>query len=199
MAFLFLIDKPIPQYVPDQIYPDAKLIEMLKANDEQAISLIFKQHYAFLCRAIVRVINDNHVAEDLAQDVFHDLWKRRDALEISTSIKAYLRRAGINKTLNYIRDKKVKWDDEDKLPMMTSMTPDVVQELEGKDLEKLIDDTIDKLPERCRLVFTLSRFEEMSYLEISNEMDISIKTVENQMSKALKILRSALASVLKGN
>ena len=193
------MDKPITHYVPDQIHPDLQLIEMLKANDERAISMIFKQHYAFLCQAILRVINDTYVAEDLAQDVFHDLWKRRDTLEISTSIKAYLRRAGINKTLNYIRDKKVKWDDEDKLPKLTSSAPGALEELESRDLEQLIDDTIDGLPERCRLIFTLSRFEEMSYMEISKELDISVKTVENQMSKALKILRSALAPMLKGN
>lgn len=184
--------------MPNQIIPDQKLIELLKANDERAISLIFKEHYPFLCQAIIRVVKDPIVAEDLAQDVFHDLWKRRENLEISTSIKAYLRRAGINKTLNFIRDKKVKWDDEDKLPMMPANVTTAIQMLEGKELEKLINLTIDSLPERCRLVFTLSRFEDLSYQEIATALDISVKTVENQMSKALKVLRAALGPVLKG-
>lgn len=161
--------------------------------------MIFKEHYAFLCQAIIRVVNDQHVAEDLAQDVFHDLWKRRDSLEISTSIRAYLRRAGINKTLNYIRDKKIKWDDEDKLPFVAASDPSVSDSLEGKDLEKLIERTIDSLPERCRLIFTLSRFEEMAYKEIADSLDLSVKTVENQMSKALKILRTVLDDHLHGN
>ncbi|MEZ4955839.1 MAG: RNA polymerase sigma-70 factor [Saprospiraceae bacterium] len=178
--------------MPNQIIPDQKLIELLKANDERAISLIFKEHYPFLCQVIIRVVKDPIVAEDLAQDVFHDLWKRRENLEISTSIKAYLRRAGVNKTLNYIRDKKVKWDDEDKLPMVASTDTTAIQHLEGKELEELINLTIDSLPDRCRLVFTLSRFEDLSYQEIATSLDISVKTVENQMSKALKVLRGAL-------
>ena len=187
-----------PHKLPNQILPDSELIELLKDKSEQAISLIFKEHYEFLCRSIIRIVNDPHVAEDLAQDVFHDLWKRRENLEISTSIRAYLRRAGINKTLNYIRDKKVKWDDEDKLPMMRSNTPLAIETLESKDLEKLIGNTIEALPDRCRLIFTLSRFEEMSYKEIADSLDLSVKTIENQMSKALKILRDALDPVTKG-
>lgn len=174
------------------------MIELLKNNEEQAISLIFKEHYAYLCQAIIRIIKDPYVTEDLAQDVFHDLWKRRENLQISTSIKAYLRRAGVNKTLNYIRDKKVKWDDEDKLPSIAASAPSASDNLETQDLQKLIDQTIDALPERCRLVFTLSRFEELSYKEIAASLDISVKTVENQMSKALKILREALDPMLKG-
>ncbi len=181
----------------EQNKPDPELIELLKKNDERAISLIFKEHYPFLCQAIFRVVNDAHVAEDLAQDVFHDLWKRRETLEISISVRAYLRRAGINKTLNYIRDKKMKWDDEGKLPGMATTMPDAVQHLQKDDLKKMIDDSIDALPERCRLVFTLSRFEEMSYKEIASSLGISIKTVENQMSKALKVLRASLDEVLK--
>lgn len=161
------------------------------------MSLIFKEHYPFVCKVINRLLSDEHKSEDLAQDVFYDLWRRRDVLEISTSLRAYLRRAGINKTLNYIRDRKVKWDDEDKIPMMASPIADATQVLEGEDLQKMIDAAIDGLPERCRLIFTLSRFEEMSYRQIADELEISIKTVENQMTKALKTLRAALEPVLK--
>ena len=177
---------------------DFELLELLKENDELAISLVFKEHYAYLCKTIIRLVNDPHIAEDLAQDVFHDLWKRRENLNISISLKAYLRRAAINKTLNHIRDKKVKWDDEDKLPYMAAKVPDAVQELQGQDLKKLIDDTINGLPERCRLVFTLSRFEQMPYSEIAGALGISVKTVENQMSKALKTMRTALLPAAKG-
>jgi RNA polymerase sigma-70 factor (ECF subfamily) len=176
---------------------DQELISLLKADGERAISLIFKEHYAFLCQVIIRMVKDPHVAEDLAQDVFHDLWKRREGLDISISIRAYLRRAGVNKTLNYIRDQKIKWDDESKLPMIPSKAPSATDALANQDLEKLIEQTIDGLPERCRLVFTLSRFEEMSYKEIASSLDISVKTVENQMSKALKTLRAVVKPYVK--
>ncbi len=181
----------------EQNKPDVELIELLRKNDERAISLIFKEHYSFLCQTIYRVVSDAHVAEDLAQDVFHDLWKRREYIEISISVKAYLRRAGINKTLNYIRDKKIKWDDESKLPSMATTMPNAEQYLQKDDLKKMIDNSIDALPDRCRLVFTLSRFEEMSYKEIAGSLGISVKTVENQMSKALRVLRASLKEVIK--
>ncbi len=161
------------------------------------MSLIFKEYYGFVCKVINRVLSDEHKSEDLAQDVFYDLWRRRESLDITISLKAYLRRAGINKTLNFIRDRKVRWDDEDKIPMMASQAADANQILEGEDLQKLIDTTINGLPERCRLIFSLSRFEEMSYQQIADELDISIKTVENQMTKALKILRAARGPMLK--
>lgn len=156
------------------------------------MAALFRLYYPKVCKAINRVISDEHVVEDLAQDVFFDFWKRREKLDINTSLSAYLRRAGVNKTLNYIRDRKIKWDDEGKLPFMASNAPDASQVMQGKDLEKVINQAIQQLPERCRLVFSLSRFEEMSYQQIADELEISIKTVENQMSKALKILRARL-------
>ena len=78
------------------------------------------------------------------------------------------------------------------MPVLSNNQSTTQQELEADDLQKLINDSIDLLPTKCKLVFTLSRFEEMSYQEIANELNISIKTVENQISKALKFLRKAL-------
>jgi len=175
---------------------DYELLKMIQQDDEKAMSQLFRLYYTQVCKAISRVISDEHVVEDLAQDVFYDLWRRRKTLEINTSLRAYLKRAGVNKTLNYIRDKKIKWDDEGKLPFMASKEPDATQVMEGQDLQKQIHSAIQSLPERCRLVFSLSRFEEMSYQQIADELEISIKTVENQMSKALKILRNILEPYL---
>ena len=179
-------------------YPDASLIELLGSEPGQAVELMFKKYYAFLCLAIRRIIPDEHVAEDLAQDVFADVWRKRASLQITTSLPAYLRRAAVNKSLNYIRDQKIKWDDEDQLPLLASPQVDANRKLEGEELQAMIDRLIDDLPERCRLVFSLSRFEEMSYREIAEHLDISVKTVENQMSKALKHLRKGLEPILKG-
>jgi len=179
--------------------PEENLLALLAQDSERAMELIFRQYYIFVCRSITRILPHGHVAEDLAQDVFHDLWKKRDSLVIKSSLTAYLRRAAVNKTLNFIRDRKIKWDDEPELETMTSAVPNARQNLEEQELRKLIDRTIDGLPERCRLVFTLSRFEEMTYQEIANELGISIKTVENQMSKALRILKTVLAPLLQNS
>jgi len=173
-------------------YTDQELINSLQNGNEQAMNALFRRHYSFICRAVYRVLKDNVVAEDIAQEVFFGLWKKRETLKITTSVPAYLKRAAVNKSLNYIRDQKIKFDDEDQLPLLSNNQSTTQQQLEANDLQKQIDDAIDSLPEKCRLVFTLSRFEEMSYKEIASELDISIKTVENQISKALKYLRLAL-------
>ena len=173
-------------------YTDQELINSLQNGNEQAMDVLFRRHYSFICRSVYRILKDNNLAEDIAQEVFFGLWKKRENLNISTSVQAYLKRAAINKSLNFIRDQKVKFDDEEKMPVLTNKQATTQQELEAEDLQKLINESIDKLPEKCRLVFTLSRFEEMTYQQIADELNISIKTVENQISKALKYLRIAL-------
>ncbi len=177
-------------------HPDDYILKLLPTRDGEAMELMFKKYFAFLCQTIVRVLKDGHTSEDLAQEVLMEVWRRRADLHVNTSLKAYLRRSAVNKTLNYIRDRKIRWDDEDKLITLPNKSEDIVSGLEGQDLEKTIHAAIDELPERCRLVFTLSRFEEMGNQQIAEELGISIKTVENQMTKALKVLREAISPYL---
>ena len=177
-------------------YTDSELQELLLTNGEQAIVLIFKRYYSYLCKAVYKIIPDNNLVEDLTQEVFFELWRRRKQLAVTASLKAYIRRAAVNKALNYIRDQKIKFSDSDQYETVRSSAPSITQQLEAEELQDKIDYAIDQLPERCRIVFVLSRFEDMSYNEIANHLDISVKTVENQISKALKLLRISLAEYL---
>lgn len=172
-------------------YSDQEILNLLQTDGEKAIELIFRQYYQFLCLVVYKILPDQNLVEDLAQEVFYELWRKKDKIKVTTSLKAYLRRAAVNKTLNYIRDQKIKFDDEAKLQPIASSIKTSTR-LESKELQGLIDQAINRLPERCRIVFALSRFEGFSYQEIAQELGISVKTVENQISKALRLLRAAL-------
>ncbi len=176
---------------------EQQLLTALQAGSESALDQLFRQYYADLCRAVYRVLPDRTIAEDLVQDVFLDVWRKRENLSIKTSARAYLRRAAVNKTLNYIRDQRLHVEDEEKMPIgAAAKTPGALQLMEASELQEHLLQAIDLLPERCRLVFVLSRFEELSNKEIATQLEVSVKTVENQMTKALKLLRSALQSYM---
>ena len=175
-------------------FTDQDIIKLL--NDpkqaERAAELLFKKFYSDVCYAVYRIIPDATKSEDIAQDVFLEIWRKRETIDIKSSVKAYLKRAGVNKALNYIRANKIRFEDDESYEMQNLSIRDHGEEVEVKDLQAIIDNAIDSLPERCRIVFSLSRFEELSYKEIAAKLEISVKTVENQISKALKILRLAV-------
>ena len=183
--------------MPETEFTDQELLDLLKTDGEKAIDELFRRYYAYICRSVYRIIPYGNIVEDLAQDVFYELWKKRETIAITTSVKAYLRRAIRNKALNYIRDQRIKFDDSEDVPETIKNSTGTPRHLETKELEKKIEEAIDKLPERCRIVFSLSRFEEMSYAEIAKELNISPKTVENQISKALKHLRKEIEPYLQ--
>jgi RNA polymerase sigma-70 factor (ECF subfamily) len=175
---------------------DQNFFELLPHNAELAFEGLFKSYFEELCQVAYRVLKDEHQAQDLVQEVFFELWKKRDQVQISTSLRAYLKRAVLNRTLNYLRDRRLSISDEP-LPEPPLPDPDVLKMLGAAELQQVIDRAIDQLPEKCRLVFVLSRFDELSYREIATQLNISEKTVENQVSKALKFLRIQLEPYLR--
>ncbi|MFK7809406.1 MAG: RNA polymerase sigma-70 factor [Saprospiraceae bacterium] len=171
---------------------DEQLIALLQTDSDLAIDWIFRRYYPMCHKAAVRILKDEFIAEDITQDVFMELWRKREQRQINIALKAYLRRSVMNRCLNYIRDKKMAFEDEEKLPEWPSNSTDALSELEAGELKESLQKAIDGLPERCRIVFTLSRFEDLKYQEIADKLNISIKTVENQISKALRVIREAV-------
>jgi len=173
---------------------DQGWLELLRTRDEEAMELLFKRYYKYLVVTAYNILEDDARAKDLVQDTFFDIWRKREELQIDVSLKAYLRRAVSNKAIDEIRrSKKMVFDEQ---LMKREPLPDLLrvgEELEGKELEKLIHSAIEALPEKCRLVFKMSRFEELSHREIAEKLNISTKTIENQITKALKFLRKNLA------
>ena len=173
-----------------------EFVQLLNTDSETGFKLLFEEYYQYLCMNVFRIIGKQDVTEDIVQDVFFEIWKKREQIMISTSLKAYLRRAAINKSLNHIRDQKMVIDEDETAISDRVEFAKAHQLLELEDLQGIINVAIDQLPEKCRIVFAMSRFEEMSYREIAESLGISIKTVENQISKALRHLRKELAPYL---
>ncbi|MCB9283989.1 MAG: RNA polymerase sigma-70 factor [Lewinellaceae bacterium] len=161
------------------------------------MELLFRRYYSYVSMAVYRMVEDGTVAEDIAQEVFMEIWRRRNSLRISISLKAYLRRSAVNRSLNFLRDKKNRFKEELSDAQYELQTPEN-PDLELDELQDHIDDAIRQLPDRCQEVFRLSRMEEKSYQEIADQLGISIKTVENQIVKALKLLRESLRPFIDG-
>ncbi|GIV31670.1 MAG: hypothetical protein KatS3mg029_1021 [Saprospiraceae bacterium] len=186
-----------PEHGMSEPLSDRELLELLQRRPEEAMQLLFERHYASVVRVVLRIVGNEATAEDLAQDLMYDIWKNRQQLHINSSFDAYLRRAATNRSLNYLRDNKHRWDSDEALHVLPNKMPLGDQLLQGEELQQAIDHAIDSLPERCRLIFVLSRFEDMSNKEIAEQLGISVKTVENQMTKALRMLRTLLEPLLQ--
>ena len=157
------------------------------------MQFIFERYYKYLVITAYQVIGDEHKARDLVQDVFFALWKKRGRLQIQGALKSYLRRAVVNRSIDELRSRKrMNWSDPEVAPPPASEQSNAVQQLEAEELQALIIRLLTSYLRRCRQVFALSRFENKSHKEIAELLDISIKTIENQMTKALKIIRKAV-------
>jgi RNA polymerase sigma-70 factor (ECF subfamily) len=171
---------------------EQRWLAALRSGDEGALRAIFNRHYPLLLGDIYRIIADQDTCKDLAQEVFVELWKKRKEIDIHTSLRAYLRRAGVNRALNYLKsNKRFQIElNENLIPDSADTTIADRQEQDAREnLENALGQALDTLPEKCRAVFSLSRFEQLSHKEIAEQLGISTKTVENQITKAMKILR----------
>jgi len=176
---------------------DQDLFARLRAGEAPALDELFRRHYAELCRAALRFVNNEQEAEDIVQELFVSLWEKRDRGKDDVgTVGPYLRRAVRNRSLNYLRDRKRIPVDDGEVPLTLAATGFADDGLEQDELSVRINRAIDRLPERCRLVFVMSKMEEMSQKEIAAALEISIKTVENQMTRAYRFLREWLAMVL---
>lgn len=167
---------------------DIVLVQLISQGDRQAFKYVFDTYFTPLCRFGILYLQDSQEAEQVALDIFVRLWEERERLDIKLSFKAYLFYAMRNRCLNVLRDRKAMCPLDEALGIHTE---DALS-MEAEELMKLIREAIQTLPEKCREVFLKSRKEHLSYREIAENMQISVKTVEAQISKALKVIRMHL-------
>ena len=171
-------------------HTDLDLMQAVKANDQQAYQELFNRYYKYLLVTAYNYVPDQNLVRDFAQDVFLEIWKKRNTLNIN-NVKPYLRRSVINKALNHIKAQKIDFE-EDQSNLDSTEKASAQENLEFNELQAAINHAIESLPARCRIVFSMRRFDELSLKEIAAKLDISPKTVENQLTKAMKVLRVAV-------
>src|SRR5687767_11349794 len=158
---------------------DTGLITLLARRDESAFEQVFKQYYKPLHAYAFAMLKEEAIAEETVQTVFCRLWERADALSLGTSVAAYLYRSVHNEALNHLKHRKVRHRHRMHVVHTTKDAADgAARRMALKELEGKLAQALNELPEQCRTVFQLSRFEELRYREIAEKLNISVKTVE---------------------
>lgn len=164
---------------------------------EAEFEALFKAHFRQLHAYAYSLVNSWEKAEELVQGIFMKLWERNEWTGIHTSIKSYLYKSVYHESLNLIRREKVHLRYQSlAAPVMEQQNNDAGEKLNLREMETQLTRALNKLPEKCRTVFHLSRFEGLKYQQIADQLSISVKTVETHMVKALKILRKEMAEFL---
>ena len=165
---------------------------------EKIFAEIYKNHYSELCIYAMRFLNDEDEAEEIVQEIIFKLWEQREQLESVNSLRSYLYRSVHNRCLNYIKHQMHKNKYSDKAFVeMKKMELEAAEDYHNKELEEKVHSAIADLPDRCKEVFKLSRFEGKKNKEISEHLGISIKAVEANITRALSSLRENLDKYLK--
>ncbi len=182
-------------FQPSTIHPLEKndLIEGLRRGDEAAFDTIFRTWYPSLVRAAESMVRSRAVAEEIVQDVMLELWKRRESIDRDSSPQAYLFQSTRNRSLNHLRHERVEKHAEPMIGREEAQDSTAHSLMVEDEIHVAMKRAVEKLPTRCREVFDLSRTHNLKYAEIAEVLGISVKTVEAQMGKALRILREELA------
>ena len=156
--------------------------------------MLFRSHFTGLCYFAQKYVKDFETAKEIVQDAYISMWEKRETIDMERAVKSYLAMVIHNKCSNYLRDNR-KFD---KYILDIENLPDVPEyessdSLVADELKIRIDSAINELPEKCREIFVLNRYENLKYQEIADKLQISVKTVETQMSKALQHMRIRLA------
>lgn len=170
-------------------------INKVDISTETEFEGLFKNNFKALHAYACSLLKDMDVAEEIVQTVFLKLWERRGQLDIHTSARAYLYRSVYHDSLNYLKHQQVKQR------YIMENSRDISNRYDhtdthAKELRKELQVAMNQLPEKCRTIFQMSRFEDLKYQEIADRLGISLKTVEGHMGKALRILRLRLAEFL---
>ncbi|TRX58696.1 RNA polymerase sigma-70 factor [Fulvivirga sp. M361] len=175
-------------------YQQVKLYKQVKANDRKALEILFEQYYSSLCNFAMLIVKKEELAEEVVSDIFFILWRDRHHLEINHSVKAYLFRSVRNHALKAVGEKSVIFEEieDESARMVIDRTPE--SDYLYQELSNTYKQAYNTLPGKCKQIFKLHKIDGLKYQEVSDVLNISIKTVENHMLKALKAIRRAVVN-----
>jgi RNA polymerase sigma-70 factor (ECF subfamily) len=173
---------------------DEELFAEIKLGNKQAFNVLFERYYVALCRFIFKMLRNTDDSEEIVQSFFVNFWLKRKIIIIVLSVKSYLYQSVKFAMFNFLKAKKNRTESEQKSSeqIQTGETPDDFEETQK--LKNRINKAVEILPEKCREIFLLSRLNGLTYREIAEYLEISVKTVENQMGTALKKIREYIKS-----
>jgi len=173
---------------------DSETIRRIRRGDKQEFEKLFRSSYVSLVRYAKVLLKDHDMAEEIVQDLFFRLWQGRENLKIESSLNGYLFRSVHNRSLHYIEHLKVVSRHAGEIAAEAPASSDnVTEDIYYSELQEKVTRVLERLPERCRAIFRMSRFEGLKYNEIADKLSVSLKTVEADMGKALREFRKALA------
>lgn len=175
---------------------DEELVRLLQQRDERAFELIFDRYYRPLTLFAMKYVGEVEEAKEITQELFIRLWSRQSLLDIQFSLKTYLYRGVRNACLNHLETNKVAQQRLQDYRSPERTADNALEHMMAAEQEALLMNAIDNLPEKCRQIFFLSRTEKLSNQAIATRLGVSVKTVEAQITIALKRLRELLISVL---
>lgn len=175
-------------------HTDQELLRLIQKKDEEAFKVLFDRYYEALFKNAYVHLPSPTLVEEMVEDVFVNFWKKAGELDTQGNVRAYLYATLRNIVLHHLRSERTRSFYLRKLRSLRTKPnkAESIQKLFYKETEEKIKEAIDSLSPKCREAFTLSRYEDLSYMEIAEKMNISVNTVENHISKALKILRREL-------
>jgi RNA polymerase sigma-70 factor, ECF subfamily len=183
---------------------NAQMITLIKKGDHKAFGIIFKSLYSSLVYFANAYIHDREFSKNIVQTVFMKLWEKRNTLKESENLKSYLYTITRNECISHLRHLKVSQRFQTLNPTFTEDLDLNIGALNQLDFDKIdldnirriVEQTLENMPERCREVFILSRYDQLKYHEISDKLQISVKAVESNITRALKLLRENLKDYL---
>ncbi len=169
----------------------------IQKGDEQAFECLFKEHYYHLSRFAWRYVKSKAIAEELVQEVFANIWENRRSWSPSGPIRGYLYQAVKHRALDHLKHEEVRQEYDPKwMKNKENPTIDFEDSRRKQQLKQAINKEIEALPSRSKMTYKLHRYDGLTYREIAEVMDVSVKTVESQMTRTLKRLRKRLSYLL---